>query len=202
MRTRDTQKETIVKSKAIELIVKEGLEGFSMNKLARACKISVNTLYIYYKDRDDLIIKIAREEGKKMSDTLLEQFDPNASFEAGLRVQWAIRFEYLKDKPLLRSFFDQLQSSTYKDQIADSLNEFTDAVTLFMRNAIKRNEMVDVPAEVYWSVALAPLYSLINFHHKQRGLNGHAFAVTEKMLWTAFDLVVKALKKQVAKKHP
>jgi TetR/AcrR family transcriptional repressor of multidrug resistance operon len=195
MRGRDIHKETLVKSKVIELIVKDGLEGFSMNKLAKACKISVNTLYIYYKDRDDLIVTIAREEGKRMSDTLLAKFNPNASFENGLRVQWKIRFEYLKDKPLLKSFFDQLQSSTYREQIADSLNEFTEAVTLFMKNVIARGEMVDVSAEVYWSVALAPLYSLISFHHKQQGLKGHVVEVDENVLWTTFDLVVKALKK-------
>ncbi len=195
MRGRDIHKEALVKSKVIELIVKDGLEGFSMNKLAKACKISVNTLYIYYKDRDDLIITIAREEGKRMSDTLLAKFNPNASFENGLRVQWKIRFEYLKDKPLLKSFFDQLQSSTYREQIADSLNEFTEAVTLFMKNVIARGEMVDVSAEVYWSVALAPLYSLISFHHKQQGLKGHVVEVNENVLWTTLDLVVKALKK-------
>lgn len=195
MRGRDIHKETLVKSKVIELIVKDGLEGFSMNKLAKACKISVNTLYIYYKDRDDLIVTIAREEGKRMSDTLLAKFNPNASFENGLRVQWKIRFEYLKDKPLLKSFFDQLQSSTYREQIADSLNEFTEAVTLFMKNVIARGEMVDVSAEVYWSVALAPLYSLISFHHKQQGLKGQVVEVNENVLWTTFDLVVKALKK-------
>jgi TetR/AcrR family transcriptional repressor of multidrug resistance operon len=195
MRHRDIHKENLVKSKAIELIVKEGLEGFSMNKLAGACKISVNTLYIYYKDRDDLIVKIAREEGKRMSDVMLAAFDPNAAFEQGLRAQWKIRFEYLKDKPLLKSFFDQLQSSTYQGQIADSLNEFTEAVTLFMKNVIARGEMVDVPAEVYWSIALAPLYSLINFHHKKRGLKGRAFEVNETILWTTFDRVIKALKK-------
>jgi TetR/AcrR family transcriptional repressor of multidrug resistance operon len=195
MRGRDIHKETLVKSKVIELIVRDGLEGFSMNKLAKACKISVNTLYIYYKDRDDLIVTIAREEGKRMSDTLLAKFNPNASFENGLRVQWKIRFEYLQDKPLLKSFFDQLQSSTYREQIADSLNEFTEAVSLFMKNVIARGEMVDVSAAVYWSVALAPLYSLISFHHKQQGLKGHVVEVNENVLWTTFDLVVKALKK-------
>src|SRR5580700_11306735 len=119
MRIRDVHKENLVKAKTIELIVREGLEGFSMNKLAKACKISVNTLYIYYKDRDDLIVKIALEEGKRMSDALLKVFDPNAGFESGLRVQWKVRFDFLKDKPLLKSFFDQLQSSTYQEQIAE-----------------------------------------------------------------------------------
>jgi len=139
-------------------------------------------------------VTIAREEGKRMSDAMIKEFDPNAAFEDGLRVQWKIRYAWLKDKPLLKSFFDQLQSSTYQEQIADSLRDWTDAVTLFVRNVIARGEMVDLSAEVYWSVALAPLYSLISFHHKERGLNGRAFKMNEKTLWTAFDLVVKALK--------
>ena len=62
MRTRDNNKVELVKKTAIELMVKDGLEGFSMNKLARACNISVATLYIYYKDRDDLIVNIAVDD--------------------------------------------------------------------------------------------------------------------------------------------
>ncbi len=58
MRTRNTDKEQLVKQKAIEMIVKDGFQGFSMNRLAMACDISVATLYIYYKDKDDLIKKI------------------------------------------------------------------------------------------------------------------------------------------------
>jgi TetR/AcrR family transcriptional repressor of multidrug resistance operon len=69
------------------------LEGFSMNKLARACKISVATLYIYYKDRDDLIINIAFEERQIDS----RRFDQKPStrkpaFEDGLRIQWQNRY--------------------------------------------------------------------------------------------------------------
>src|ERR1700759_2380492 len=98
MRTRNTDKQNLVKHRAIELIVKEGLEGFSMNKLAKACKISVNTLYIYYKDRDDLIIKIACEEGKQMNDIMINEFDDNSHFEEGLRAQWISRYKFLSSK--------------------------------------------------------------------------------------------------------
>ncbi|MES1219353.1 MAG: helix-turn-helix domain-containing protein, partial [Bacteroidota bacterium] len=63
MRTRNTDKQQLVKEQAIEMIVKEGVEGFGMNRLANACGISVATLYIYYKDKEDLIRKIGIEIG-------------------------------------------------------------------------------------------------------------------------------------------
>ena len=195
MRTRNIDKENLVKQKAIELIVKEGLEGFSMNKLAKACKISVATLYIYYKDRDDLIIKIACEEGKLMSDTMMSEFDCEANFEEGLRAQWESRYKFLINKPLLNSFFDQLQSSTYQQQFAEATNGYKDMVTRFVQNAISRREIDDLPIEVYWAIAFAPLYTLINFHHKGQSPTGGPFKMNDKLLWQTFDLVVKALKK-------
>jgi len=195
MRTRNIDKENLVKQKAIELIVKEGLEGFSMNKLAKACKISVNTLYIYYKDRDDLIIKIACEEGKLASDTMIDGFDCNAGFEDGLRAQWKNRYKYFMGKPLLNSFFEQLQSSTYQHHFAETINGYKDMVSSFMQNAINHGEIDDLPLEVYWSIAFAPLYTLITFHHKGENPAGEPFKMNDKLLWETFGLVVKALKK-------
>jgi TetR/AcrR family transcriptional repressor of multidrug resistance operon len=115
MRTRDNSKEQLVKETAIAMIVKSGMEGFSMNKLAKACGISVATLYIYYKDRDDLIINIASDGGKLFSDALIKGFDPDASFEEGLRVQWKNRYQFMLDHPNLSMFFDQLRSSSYQE---------------------------------------------------------------------------------------
>jgi TetR/AcrR family transcriptional repressor of multidrug resistance operon len=195
MRTRNVDKENLVKQKCIELIVKEGLEGFSMNKLAKACKISVNTLYIYYKDRDDLIIKIACQEGKLMSDTMTSEFDCDAGLEDGLRVQWKIRYKYLIDKPLLTSFFEQLQSSSYQHHFTQAISGYKDTVSRFMQNAIDREEIDNLPLEIYWAIAFAPLYTLITFHHKGQSPAGEPFKMNDKLLWKTFDLVVKALKK-------
>lgn len=195
MRTRNINKENLVKQKAIELIVKEGLEGFSMNKLAKACKISVNTLYIYYKDRDDLIIKIACEEGKLMSDTMITEFDCEAGFEEGLRAQWISRYKFMINKPLLSSFFDQLQSSTYQHRFSEATNEYKDKVTRFVQNAVSHGEIAQLPIGVYWAIAFAPLYTLINFHHKGKNPAGEPFKINDDALWKTFDLVIKALRK-------
>ena len=67
MRTRDENKEQSVRQKALELLVNQGFEGFSMQKLAKAAKVSPATLYIYYKDKEDLITSIGIEVGKKFS---------------------------------------------------------------------------------------------------------------------------------------
>lgn len=202
MRIRDVNKEQLVKQKAIETIVKYGLEGFTINKLAKACGISVGTPYIYYKDKDDLIIKIVTEEGTKMEEAMMKDFDPEASLEDGLRIQWRNRFNFMMENPLLGQFFEQIGSSTYHQQFSDKfmsesggfLGKFKINMRLFIDNAVKRKEMDVMPFEVYWSVTFSPLHSLMRFHQKGHSLDGSPFQITEELLWATFDRVIRALK--------
>mgnify|MGYP003575249337 FL=1 len=196
MRTRNTVKEELVKQKTIELIVKDGFEGFSVNKLAKACGISVATLYIYYKDKDDLIIQVAHAEASRMTDMILKDFDPELSFEDGLRQQWKNRAKHMMENPLSAQFFDQLRSSSYQDEVYDAIvRKFKEKMGVFMKNAIARNEIDPLPLEVYWAVAFGPLYNLIRFHIEGKDIGGRKFTMTEEILWQTFELVTKALKK-------
>src|SRR5688572_23160883 len=120
MRARDINKVELVKQKAIELLVSDGFEGFTMNKLAKACKISVATLYIYYQDKDDLILKIGLEEVERMSKIMLEDFDPGSPFAVGLRQQWKNRARCVLENPLTAQMIEQLRSSTYQEKIFEA----------------------------------------------------------------------------------
>jgi AcrR family transcriptional regulator len=51
MRARDENKEQNICRKAMEMIVQDGLDGLSMQKLAKAAGVSPATIYIYFKDR-------------------------------------------------------------------------------------------------------------------------------------------------------
>src|SRR5690349_16332781 len=100
MRTRDVNKENTIREKAIETIVKEGLDGFSMQKLAKAAGVSPATLYIYYKDRDDLITQIATEISNRLMETSLKGLHPKMPFADGMAIQWKNRMEFFLKNPL------------------------------------------------------------------------------------------------------
>jgi TetR/AcrR family transcriptional regulator, multidrug resistance operon repressor len=197
MRIRDTAKEDLVKKSAIAVLGKEGFEGFSMNKLAKACGISVATLYIYYKDKDDLIIGIANEEIGKMHQAMLKGFDPSMPFAEGLRVQWKNRSSYTRKHPEVSLFFEQLRTSTYQmDIFPSAMRDFSEAMSNFMRNAVKNKEIDPMPLEVFWSVAYGPLYTLLRFSQEGRSVGGRSFMYSDKILWETFDRVLKALTSQ------
>lgn len=194
MRTRDESKVNLVREKALEMLVKEGFNGFSMQKLAKAAGVSPATLYIYYRDKDDLITKIGVEEGLKMTEAALQGFSPEMPFAEGLRLQWKNRTAYWMQNPIAVQFFEQMKNSPYHDVVKQTISkEFSEKMCGFVENAQRNNEVIPLSLPVYWSVAFAPLYNLLYFHTSGKALGHIPFTLTDEILDQTFDLVIKAL---------
>ncbi|MBS7230839.1 TetR/AcrR family transcriptional regulator [Flavobacterium psychroterrae] len=194
MRTRDTNKEEIVKQKAIEMLVSQGVEGFGMNRLAKESGVSVATLYIYYSDKEDLIRKIGIEIGKNFFEEMLVGFSSEMSFVDGLRKQWENRSKFAIIFSLQTTCFELLKHSTYGDAIlAEITTDFKQQMSLFITNAIEKKELLPITFEVFWSIAYGSLYSLLELHREGKSMSGKPFVLTQEIQDEAFNLVIKAL---------
>ena len=195
MRVRDEFKLQQVHRQATELIASEGLNGFSMQKLARAAGVSPATLYIYFKDKDDLILQLGIAEGRRMAEATLRDFDPQLPFAEGLRVQWRNRADFYLHNRLSVNCFEHLRHSPFRDKIYASMpGDFTEAMNAFVRNAIRNGELAPMPIEVFWSVAYAPLMNLIRFHFDGRSLGTRPFTFSDTIMEQTLELVLKAFK--------
>jgi TetR/AcrR family transcriptional repressor of multidrug resistance operon len=195
MRTRNEIKEQQVRQKVLELIVSQGFEGFSMQKLAKAAEVSPATLYIYYKDKEDLITSIGIEIGQKFSKNILKDFDPNLPFAEGMRIQWRNRARYAIENKLETEFYEQIRSSSFREKVMGSfVEDFKSSMGHFIKNAVKHKELTPMPLEVFWSVAYSPLYNLIRFHNEGKSMGGKPFTFSEEIMNQTLDLVLKALK--------
>lgn len=194
MRTRNSGKEQLVKKKAIEMLVEDGFQGFSMNRLAKACDISVATLYIYYKDKDDLIKKIGIEIGRQFMAKTLQGFSAKMSFAEGLRKQWENRSAFALKYPNQVACYEIIRHSQHGDYILEeSMKDFKATMHEFSHNAINSKELLPLSIEVFWSVAYGPLYTLLRFHEEGKSIGGKPFKFTKKKMDEAFQLVINAL---------
>lgn len=195
MRTRNAGKEMLVKEKAIALLVEEGLDGFSMNKLAKACSISVATLYIYYIDKDDLIKKLGVEEGMKMTAATMKNFDPGMPFDKGMKTQWENRSAYWIRNPVSSGFLEALRHSPHGEYVNETIAaSFRPIMKKFVEKAIAHKELVPLPLEVFWSLAFGPLLTLIRFHKEKKSVGQKPFTFSNKLMYQTLDLVLKALR--------
>lgn len=196
MRARDENKICELHRRTVEMIVRDGLDGFGVNKLAKAAGVSPATIYIYYKDREDLIVQTAIRVTATMLEESLKDFDPeNMSFEEGLRKQWQNRSRYFINNPLDVEFIEKMRYSHLYDKVADTVyNTFKEVMGKFYHSAVTRGELIQLPIEVYWSVAFAPLYQLIKFHSQAKSFGDKKFVFTEETMEHTLQLVLKALK--------
>ena len=195
MRPRDENKEALIRQKAIEMIVDGGVANFGVNKLARAAGVSPATIYIYYKDKDDLITQLCMEVADKMMLYSLRDFTPDMEFALGLKIQWRNRLAYFMAYPLQMEFIEIMRYTRFYEEVTKMITvNFGSVLWPFMNNAIQKKQILKLPFEVYWSVAFAPLYQLIKFHHQGRSYVNGTFELTDELMEQALTLVIKALK--------
>jgi len=195
MRVRDESKVEAIYGQALKMIVEEGFDGLSMQKLARAAGVSPATIYIYFKDRDDLLLQLYQLEIDKYFAYVLKGFDPEMDFATGLSVQWKNRAQYIIDYPDKAHFMEHFKYTPLHKKWAVHKNRaFLDAMSRFVDKAIANKELVKMPTEIYWSVAFAPLMNLVQWHKAGRSIGGQPFVLTDEMLQQTLALVLKALR--------
>lgn len=194
MRVRDENKEAAIREKAMEMIVKGGFEALSMQKLAKAANISPATIYIYYKNKEDLLHQLFNKAQEKFAEYALAGFNPEASLEEGLMVQWRNRLKYISEFPVYYQFFEQFRNSPLINHKNVNMAYFRENMMMFAKNAVRRGELNKMEPEIFWSVAYGTFYSLVKFHLQEKKMMTETFRLTDAKLRTALKLVVKALK--------
>ena len=194
MRIRDENKEVAIREKAMEMIVREGFDGLSMQKLAKAAGVSPATIYIYYKNREDMVNRLFNDAQKAFAATALRNFDPEASLEAGLWQQWKNRLAFILEYPIYFQFFELFRNSHLINHKDIDTSEFRENMMLFVKNAIKRGELVKMEPEIFWSVAYGSFYSLLKFHLQEPKMITETFKLTDAKLKKVLEMVMKALK--------
>ena len=194
MRSKDENKELIIREKAIEMIVNEGFDGLSMQKLAKEANISASTIYIYFQSREDLLNKLFIEVQEKFEKDALRNFDPKMDFESGLWLQWRNRYNNICKNPLEFQFHEQFRNSPLIRHKDIKPTAFKELMNEFVRNAVKKGELVNIPIVHYWAIAFGPFYTLIKFHLEQASMAGTPFILKEQSLKQTFNLVMKALR--------
>jgi AcrR family transcriptional regulator len=196
MRAKDENKEITIRDQAIEMIVKEGFHGLSMQKLARAANISASTIYVYFDSREDMLNKLFFYVEDIFTKESLKDFDPKMSFEEGLWLQWKNRYRHILKYPLHFHFSEQFRNSPLIRHKDIQENRFKKSMKEFVYHAVQRNEIEDLPVEIFWSLAYGPFYTLVKFHLDDSSMTGKPFSLSDHKMKQAFALVMKALKKK------
>jgi TetR/AcrR family transcriptional repressor of multidrug resistance operon len=196
MRAKDEKKDWAIRETALQMIVKEGFKGLSMQKLAKKANVSPGTIYIYYKDRNDLLNKLYIEVIDRTHKAVLIRFNPEMEFSKGLKLLWLNRYRHYIKYPNDFYFSEQFINSPLIKSLKEKEDQaYRKQMEEFYNNAVGNGEIPKLALEVYWTIAFAPLYHLIKFNLQEVIYPLPHLHVSEKKLLVTLELVLKALKK-------
>ena len=195
MRPRDESKESLIRQKAVQQIVNKGIEGFSMKDLARACRLSVSTIYVYFKNKDDLLFKLILRLRTEHLSYSIRGLHEEMSLEEGLLLQWQNRLDYFKAHPLDVPAVDRLKyTPQFQKTNVHIIKAFQPHLGRFVDNARKNGELANMSFEMYWALCFAPLYALIEFHSANASYAHDKFSLTAELITDAVKRIAGAMK--------
>jgi len=193
MRPRDENKTDLIKKKAVEMVVREGLEGFGVNKLAKASGLSVGTIYVYFKNKEEILTILCDEIGDNIFSSSLKGLRPDMEFAEGMRLQWKNRYHFYKLNPEQVAFVEKVRYTEIYEAVTEKLTKkYGKLVRAFIDKAVEDKQLAKMPFEVYWALAFAPLYQLINFG-MNKNRNSKTFHLNENILESTLKCVLKGL---------
>lgn len=194
MRPKNLEKEAAIRSIALGIIEEEGLENLSMQKLAKAANISPRTIYIKYENKEDLLIKLFIDEVLvNYEKAVLENFNPDMTFEQGVKKIWQNTFSYLKsNKPafaLIRygKSSPMLNNAFRNRNITEGM--FFAPVHQFLQRHIAAGHIMDFHRDVYKALLFAPIFDLAGeyFDHRERAEQ----IITEQVINECCEALIK-----------
>lgn len=198
MRPKNLEKEKAIRAVALQIIAEEGLENLSMQKLAAAANISPRTIYIKYRDKEDLLIKLFIEEVLvNFEKAAMAGFDDRMDFATGIKTLWSNVFTYMTKHRHEFSLLRYGQSSPLLNKAYAERGikegDYFKPFLAFLKAHITKGHIRNYPPDIYRALLFAPLFNLLNeyFDYQERPKQ----IITKKVVDECCEMVIKGILK-------
>lgn len=171
------------------LMAGEGLPNLSMHKIAKAAKISPGTIYIYFKNKDELLAQFARHIFLSFQRAMEKDHDETLSFAEQYRKMWWNIWTFLQSDPTIMSNMHQYKSLPGFTDICREWEQ--DSLWHKFCNKVKEaGEVADLPTHILFAISLE---SAINIAFKWQHFIKE---VSTEMLESVIERTWRAVKNQ------
>ncbi|MFX1367216.1 MAG: TetR/AcrR family transcriptional regulator [Promethearchaeota archaeon] len=165
MRTRDQAKYDSIVDASIKLTNELGFDGISISKIAKKAKVSPATIYIYFKNKEDLFTRLYIDIRRKMSQGALLGLEERMTTEETFKSIWHHSFTFNLRHPEYCTYRELFERTTMMRNIRAEDFELFQTVDRLLKRGIKEKMIKDYPLPVLTAFAYFPIITLLNFHH-------------------------------------
>jgi len=166
MRTKDDNKQEALFLATIKLVNEIGFAASSVSKIAKEAGVSPATLYVYFKNKEDLLVSTYIEIKKSMGAAILEGFDEELPLQDIFQKVWLNAFVYVAANKDEFRYTEQFSNSPYMDQM--DMLKLKGIFTPFERaiqKGIEQKIIKDVNMDMIGAFLFHPITFLANSGH-------------------------------------
>jgi AcrR family transcriptional regulator len=190
MRIKDIHKQESIIEATVLLVNEIGFVSSSVSKIAKKANVSPATLYIYYKNKEDLLVSTYIEIKKKMSLALLKNFDETKPFRDILENFWNNGFEFAQKNSALFKYTVQFSNSPYSELVKhQDIETHFEPMIKILQKGIEQKVIKDVPFDILATFIFYPIMNLSNSKTcRNLELNDNSIKMAFNLAWDAIKL--------------
>ncbi|MCP4137577.1 MAG: TetR/AcrR family transcriptional regulator [bacterium] len=191
MRIRDDKKYEAISNAAIALINSEGFAATSMSKIAKKAGVSPATIYIYFENKEDLLIKTYMMVKKAFADAILEGIDLNQPVNTVFRTVWFRYYDVINQHLDDFIFTEQFSNSPIVDRIDhEEIESYFKPLIYLIEQGQQENLIKEMPFDMIVACAFFPVVFLIKSSCKGN------FELNKENLELVYQAAWDAIKKE------
>ena len=117
MRTKDDHKKEALFKATIKLVNEIGFASSSVSKIAREANVSPSTIYVFFKNKEDLLVSTYLEIKHHLAETLLDDFDDSLPIRDIIKSAWFSIFNFVSNNLKAFDYIEQFANSPYSSLV-------------------------------------------------------------------------------------
>jgi len=189
MRVKDELKQDALFNATVKLVNEIGFVASSVSKIAKEANVSPATIYVYYENKEDLLISTYINIKQSISKAILKDFDNSLPIRDILYKLWLNMFAYISNHSDYLQFSEQFSNSPYSTLVNKSeVEKYYEPIFEVLKRGIEQKIIKDVCFDILATFIFHPIMTLSN----QRICKD--FERNEVNIETAFKLAWDAIK--------
>jgi AcrR family transcriptional regulator len=189
MRIKDENKQDSIIKATIKLVNQIGFASSSVSKIAKEANVSPATIYIYYKNKEDLLASTYIEIKQKLSSALLKNYDDTKPFRDVLKTFWFNGFDFVSQYRDYYQYAEQFSNSPFSALVnKEDVEKHFEPLLKVLQKGIEQKIIKDVSFDILSAFIFYPMMTLSN--PKQCS----SFKLNKENIEQAFTLAWDAIK--------
>jgi TetR/AcrR family transcriptional regulator, repressor of fatR-cypB operon len=188
-RHRDYTKIEQIFESTLKLVLEKGFAGLKMAEVAKEANLATGTVYIYFKDKDDLINQLYLFLKRRKTILFLQGIDQKEDFDLVLKKIWFAYFEVTMQHVNESAFLEQYYRSPFlKSNVKEESKQILKPIYDLLERGVKEGKLHSVNVEILLSQIVGPIHEMIRAYHDG------AVEINAETMNQLYQLVMRGIK--------